>query len=214
MTQKNSDDICVGLITLTSFRPDGSRVEARIEHDDVDEELRVARELKKEMDAHKTTNQIKAVVRFPTPEGCTWGDIHIRVISNEAIEISAKGARQRCNFAELGFKDGRKGDIPDQQWRLLVDALGKFGVIPTRGLHDSSKFGKLKKAVSIIRKRLRDVVGLPDDPFEPFVARKGWKARFMTSDARLGDGLTTEERLRGGGKKPSDPFWSSDGDDR
>jgi hypothetical protein len=200
------------LITWTSFRHDGSRIEARVERDDFEEELRLARELKKDMDADITAKETEAVVRFPTPAGCSWEDIHVRVISNEAIEISARGVKKRYTFAELGFEDGRKGDIPDLQWPVLVDVLGRSAAIPTTGVQDPSKLGKLKKKVSIIRKRLCDVVGLADDPFERFVYRKGWNARFTTSDARLGEGLTTEERLRGGGKKQSDPFWPSDGD--
>ena len=126
---------------------------------------------------------------FDNPADLKWEEVVIRVFSNEAVEVLLRAQRKRFTFAELGFKDGRKGDVPNRLWTLL-HVMAEHQSIPA----NSSAGDFVKKAVSDLRGRLKDLFEIDDDPFAPYRSGAGWVPKLTITDARQGEGLTAEER--------------------
>jgi len=122
--------------------------------------------------------------RFPTPKGLRWEEITIIFTSNEAVRIKARQISKIYTFAELGFKDGRKGDTPDSRWRIFKEGFARHeGEISyqtddvTQNTRDN-----LKAVVKDIRKRLKVFMDLDDDPFYPYRKRQAYKTKFSLRD--------------------------------
>ncbi len=119
------------------------------------------------------------LVKFPTPPGTRWEDVRIGIVSNDSIKITAKEVHKRFTYAEIGFKDGRKGDLPDKQWDVLKDFAEANGEISW-----GSKWTRprLQKRIQTIRKRLQAIMDINDDPFYPYQTTKSYKTKFKIED--------------------------------
>jgi len=125
------------------------------------------------------------VARFPYIPGLKWDEVSMEFVSNEAIRIRAQNVREIYNFAEMGFKDRRKGDRPDSLWGVLRDGFGKHGGEISWNISvDSKTRDNLKEYVRKIRKRLRAFMEIEDDPFFPYRKSKSYKTKFSISDER------------------------------
>jgi hypothetical protein len=104
-----------------------------------------------------------------------WETIEISFLSEERVQIRNGANFETCNYAELGFEDGRTGK-PNQAWETLRALAEKRGVI-----QDGTAMGRawpmVEKQIQVIRKVLREHFGIFADPI-PFVRRVGYKARF------------------------------------
>lgn len=121
------------------------------------------------------------LAKFPTSSGLQWRDVTITFVSNDSIRVAAKGVSKRFTFSEIGFKDGRKGDLPNALWdflHLLARMEGTFswadkGRRPTNAT---------AKNVSKLRKKLKSLMGLDDDPFLPYSKSGGYRCKFTLRD--------------------------------
>ena len=134
--------------------------------------------------------------RFRTPDGITWEKIVINFISNDEIQIRAGAVSETYHFSEIGFKDRRKrgaGIHPTQLWRRFRAFAAAQGEVPyARGPKEREQQRALMKE---LRKRLKAIIGLAEDPI-PFVHGSfAYKFRFTLRDGRLGAGLEEEEDL-------------------
>lgn len=119
------------------------------------------------------------LAKFPTPPGTKWDDVTIQFISDESIKISAKGVSKEFNYAEIGFKDNRRGVVPDNQWKVLQHLAKCNGEISWKSETESLKdFPKFPKRIEILRKRLKDIMGIDEDPFYPYKEIKSYKSKF------------------------------------
>lgn len=101
-------------------------------------------------------------VRLSTPSETTWEDITI-LISKDSLHIKIKGLNSsRYTFAELGFKDGRKGDLPDSNWEFLRDELAECNGIYTDW--PPYQTSKIQKRIQIINKRLKQILHMEERP--------------------------------------------------
>jgi hypothetical protein len=129
-----------------------------------------------------TPGKSRVSARFPAPEGLTWKEVTIAFVSNDSIRVSAHSKSKRFTFAEAGFKDGRKGDLPDTLWDILR-VLARHGGEVDRGSKTSQKVkGQMKAAIKEIRKRLKALVGIADDPFYPYREKQAYVAKFTLCD--------------------------------
>jgi hypothetical protein len=111
------------------------------------------------------------------PEGMKWGDVSITFISEEAVEIRAKRPLGVKNFIELGFKD-RRGSKPDTKWVILKALARSQGSISWK---DKTASPTWKPHIKALRKRLRDIFKIDDDPFFPYRRTSSYKAKFTIS---------------------------------
>ena len=75
------------------------------------------------------------------------------------------------------MKDGRKIDEPNKQWRAL-EYLADFGEISWKSGSKDRKH-RLKDQIGALRKTLKRVMGIDQDPFEPYRKVKAYKPRFI-----------------------------------
>jgi len=108
------------------------------------------------------------------PEGIKWENVSITFISNESVEIRAGLPLGVMNFIELGFKD-RRTDKPDYKWEILKVLARNSGLISWKEKSASSKW---KPHIKILRKRLRALFKIDDDPFFPYRRSAGYQTKF------------------------------------
>lgn len=115
-----------------------------------------------------------------------WEDVRIEIISEDALSIrlGAAGRARRYNVTEARFKDGRTGR-PVIAWSILL-ALAEHGEISWSNPVKVSLQNAVKKAIELLRKRLRELTGLTGDPFLPYRKEKAWRPRFILRDRSYG----------------------------
>lgn len=142
---------------------------------------------------HRSKSKMKrktgVLARFPSPNDLTWDEITISFVSDESVKIEARNIRERYMFAEMGFKDNRKGDLPNQLWYLLRGMAQTNGEIPdkTPDLLDLDNRKKTEKAINRIRKILREFFSIDGDPIPWYRSTnegKRYATKFLLKDKR------------------------------
>jgi len=119
---------------------------------------------------------------FQDMDGLTWEEVSMILDSNDSIRITARNISRRINFAEIGFKDCRSGNTPDQLWEILqlfAQCLGNMNWQRTSAYNVQSNF---KVKMSGLRKRLKTLMGIDDDPFYPYKRHKAYIAKFQIKE--------------------------------
>ncbi len=120
----------------------------------------------------------KALEPFPTPRGATWEQVAIEFVSEIAVKITAGSVVQHRTYDEMGFADSRgTGNPPNVQWELLRQFAKGGGSL--RHGDSTALVGGSKKKVSDLRKLLKRLFGLSDDPFKLYRTEGGYETRFV-----------------------------------
>lgn len=122
-----------------------------------------------------------SISKFPIPPGTTWQDVIIQFISVNEVKITVGTVHKNYNFAELGFKDERRGDVPDSQWQVLIILAESNNQISWETKHPRLTEPiqrQLNKRIQTIRKRLQTIMGIDDDPFYTYQQIKIYKTKF------------------------------------
>lgn len=135
---------------------------------------------KKEAPRRKKTQDI---VRFPSPPDLRWKDVTIEFVSDQSVRVTALDKSRRYTFAEIGFKDGRRGDMPDGRWAYLRLFAKMHGEIPPSTDLGAKIWRGVPKAVQDIRQRLQVFMGINEDPFMPYHDVSGYMTRFVIQEA-------------------------------
>lgn len=136
----------------------------------------------------------EAMEPFDVPEGSLWGDVTIRFLDDECIEIKVgKKSFGASNFAALGFED-KKTKQPDKLWQTLLLLGRKQGEITWKEKDSTGKVNtRLKKNISILRTRLKELFGIADDPFYRYEKTKSYRAKFTIIRRAELDNSSAEE---------------------
>jgi hypothetical protein len=108
-----------------------------------------------------------------------WAAIQFVFLSDERVQISSSGRTATCNYAELGFADGRVGrgePKPNRAWIILRTMAEEDGVL-RNGAKTGGSWAKVEKQIQAIRKRLRAHFGIAADPL-PFTEGLGYRSAF------------------------------------
>lgn len=123
----------------------------------------------------------RKVVARPTLQANKWEDIEIAFISDERVQISVGTQIETRNYAEMGFASKTSGN-PVLAWATLR-AMAEAGGV-TKFASDSRKWAEIEKRIQEIRRVLRQMFGLTDDPL-PYIKKTrpdsgdfGYRARF------------------------------------
>ncbi|MBI3411320.1 MAG: hypothetical protein HY040_23545 [Planctomycetes bacterium] len=112
-----------------------------------------------------TSQQVKRIAaKFPAPEGLKWSEVTIEFVSNDSLRFTARGVQKRYTYTELGFKDGRKGDLPDTSWEFLKLMAEHNGDSSKATAASQVLKHKATKKVQAINKRLKELTGLSERP--------------------------------------------------
>ncbi len=123
----------------------------------------------------------RPTTEFPPVSDLRWGEVSFDFFSDDSVKIVARGTSKVFRFSDMGFADGRKDDRPDCQWELLREIARHHGELkwsdkaPAR-VKDGAK-------IKAIRKLLKAVMHIDDDPFEPYPKVKAYKPRFEITDS-------------------------------
>jgi len=128
------------------------------------------------------------VAQFPPLPNLKWKDITITFYQDNAVKIKAQNVEKKYTFAEMGFKDGRKGDAPNSRWALLRGGFAANGgaikwednITLPEGERD-----KLKKMASDISRTIKTFFGLTESPFFRYHKSRGYKLKFSLLDQRF-----------------------------
>ena len=131
------------------------------------------------LEGHDQEAKRPSVVQpFPTPAGASWGEVRLRFTSDFQVQIWVRDESGTRNFAEMGFEDRRgTGDKPTMGWQLLKQFAECGGVLPPFEFNDSKR-AVIEKQVQTIRKRLKGLFGIQEDPFHKFRLNQAYRAKF------------------------------------
>lgn len=140
-----------------------------------------------EPDQRETSDKREQYVsRFPMLPDLGWKEVAIAFKSHDYVVVSARDQLRRYHYAELGFADKRKGDKPNTLWLFLKD-LAKLERISWRENIDQETRSKAQKKISDIRRILKNLMGVDDDPFHPYSSEDGWRPKFCLTDDSFSD---------------------------
>jgi hypothetical protein len=131
--------------------------------------------------------------KFPKMDGLGWEEVTIAFVSNDSVRITARGTSERFMFSDIGFRDGRKGDRPDTQWNLLEWMALCGGELRWDDQRLRRQKTEAKHKIKIIRRRLRAVVQIDDDPFEPYQRFGRYKSKFIMIYRAYGQQVVDED---------------------
>lgn len=123
--------------------------------------------------------RIRLPEKFPAPPNTVWNMVKIQFVSKDSVRISVESIHRRYTFAEMGFKDNRKGDLPDTQWEVLRYLAKNNGELSWQ---KETAMPNAQKRIQEIRKRLRTFMGIKEDPFFPYRENKSYKTKFNIED--------------------------------
>jgi hypothetical protein len=129
-------------------------------------------------EAPRPSTQETPLRQFPKMDGLRWEEVTIAFVSSDSVRITARGRSQIFMFSDICFRDGRKGNMSDEQWLLLQYMSAYNGEMRWDDAIPRSIKVTAKAKIKIIRKRLCAVVQINEDPFEPYWKNKSYKTKF------------------------------------
>ncbi len=126
----------------------------------------------------KPTDIDKAFGLLDHIEGLSWDEITITLISFESIRIAARDFKQTYHFSELDMKDRRSSEKADSNWILLSLFAKKNGTVTYTDIDSTQKYSSPKKAVATLQNKLKQLIGLKDNPIDKYKRRVGYIAKF------------------------------------
>jgi len=133
----------------------------------------------------KQKDREKVDAIFPMPEGLGWADVYISFLNDFEIELRiARKPYGKKDFKDMGFV-GRNPEEPGKLWRRTLIPLAKTkGELERRNydvLNDKERV-HLRKNISLLREKLKEVFGTEDDPFHPSKYRNNvYRTKFHIS---------------------------------
>jgi len=97
----------------------------------------------------------------PRCQASKWEDIEISFLSDERVQITIGTQIETRNYHEMGFASKQNG-TPVRAWQVLRSMAETEGVV--RVASDTGKWATVEKRMQEIRKVLRHLFGLTDDP--------------------------------------------------
>lgn len=137
--------------------------------------------------AVETPPTITPFVTYPLPHGCTFKQVKVELASDESIRIRLPGKTPKVfTYAELGFKDKRRGDMPNVLWEVLCAFAENNGVIDWNSNVPVEWRKQLPKHIQRLRQHLQSIFQTDQDPIEYDPDSKGYSCQFEIKDTSRG----------------------------
>jgi len=113
----------------------------------------------------------KSVIKMP--DSTKWDNICIKWLNGNDVRITLdneKKFNEIKDYKELGFYDYKR-KCPNMLWKILLTAANYDGIMRWNNIEGVTNPKKLKnvdafqKRISLLRKQLKSIFGLQDDPF-------------------------------------------------
>lgn len=125
--------------------------------------------------------------RLSFPEGTQWSEIVLTFVSKDSVRIAGPGTSKRFMYSEMGFVDRRQGETPNRRWETLRFLAKERGILSWETASVSKQKNSIQSAISEIRRRLKQLTGLNEDPFEDYRACKAYRTKFTIRDTSYSD---------------------------
>jgi len=116
---------------------------------------------------------------FSLPEGAQLSEICLSFISDDTIKVKIRDRSIKLNYAEIGFKDRRKGSLWDSRWEVLRDDFAQNNGIVSFDTQNTKY--DVKMAVYAINKRLKEFLVTDKRLFSYDGKAKAYKTKFKIS---------------------------------
>jgi hypothetical protein len=118
---------------------------------------------------------------FPEIPGLKWEEVDI-LIDGDFMTVEARDTTKTFHFSKIGFGDGRKDNLePKELWRHLYTIAEQRGEMRFPKLGHVPAMPQGRMVFSSLRKHLKAIIPINDDPFEDYKTEKGYKTRFRLS---------------------------------
>lgn len=136
--------------------------------------------------------------RVTLPPGTNWKQLSLVFTAKDTVRIETSSGFSRVyTFGELGFRDNRTDGRHDSRWGLLW-SLARRGEISWRQPAEKMNVDRVKAAIGDLRRRLKQVFGIDEDPFLRYRSVKAYRAKFtLRLDDRLAKDVVGEGELEG-----------------
>ena len=136
-------------------------------------------------DRDKQPSRVHTIIPFPIPQDAFWGDVYIRFLDCEKVEIRVLEKSYGVNnFAVLEFENKRT-HIPIKIWETLYTLAKVKGVLEmTDDILSEKERDTLEKNISLLRKKLKKLFGTAVDPFQPYKKSNWYETKFNISVIR------------------------------
>ena len=125
---------------------------------------------------------------FSTPEGTTWEEVTFRITDEQKVIIQVGEQKVKYGYKRMGFSS-KTNDEPIIAWHTLVSLAENKGVFTWQSNVDNQLASKMKKRISELRKALKRLMGINDDPFYPWSSKSGYKLKAKILDKRTSEKL-------------------------
>ena len=122
--------------------------------------------------------------KFHQFENLQWDEVTFNIITNESIQITARGYKEEYSYQEIGFKDKRTSGKHSKLWGTLLAFGNMNGQIDWSSSDKVKDSKKLKKDVDRIGKKLILFTGISDKPFHTYNKSRGYQTKFRFIDKR------------------------------
>jgi 7-cyano-7-deazaguanine synthase in queuosine biosynthesis len=118
------------------------------------------------------------------PLNISWQDLLIEVVADDSIRVKiGRNFSKILTYAEIGFKDNRKGNLPNSLWLLLLVLAENNGTLNWQS--HGVKQG-MYKPIQRLKERLQSVFGLDGDPIQSYQKNNAYITSFKITDRRFG----------------------------
>jgi len=113
-----------------------------------------------------------------------WSQVTIELVSDDSVRVKVPGMNsKRFNYTDLGMRDSRKGDLPNQLWLMIKNLAENNGVLPTDEMTYHRR-GKIEKTIQRLRSHLRSFFGIEGMPINRYSKKHGYVTQFKIKDCR------------------------------
>lgn len=123
---------------------------------------------------------------FPTPEGTTWEEVTFRIGDDNRLIIQVGSETSTYTHKKAGFFNQRNGE-PDVAWNLLVVLAQNDNQLTRRTTATQIEVNAFKQRVSKLRRLLKRLMGIEDDPFYKYQSIKAYELKANLLDKRTVD---------------------------
>jgi len=120
---------------------------------------------------------------FSTPENTKWEDISIEIVSNDSARIRIGEIVKIYTAYDMGFCDGRMGNMLNKQWDLLVSLAKGEGILSWES--GNSGFVIYKK-IQRLKDILKKFFQLKESPIKTYQKKSGYITRFKIANKKYG----------------------------
>ncbi|MBT5759081.1 MAG: tetratricopeptide repeat protein [Candidatus Marinimicrobia bacterium] len=113
-----------------------------------------------------------------------WSQVTIELVSDDSILVKAPDFKtKRFNYTDLGMRDDRRGDMPNQLWLMIKNLAENNGVLPTDEMTYHRR-GKIEKTIQRLRTHFKTLFGIGGMPINRFSKKHGYVTQFNIKDCR------------------------------